>query len=159
MTGWTGRTATEIAAAVGVGQVAPREVVAEHLALIERLDPHVGAFRKVLAERALHDADALAGRADLAALPLAGVPVAIKDNLPVEGEATRHGSAATPDTPATADHETVRRLRAAGAPGAAGRLPLSVQLVAPPGGELRLLALAAELERRRPWPRTAPEAG
>ncbi|MFI6447211.1 amidase [Kitasatospora sp. NPDC050543] len=115
MTGWTGRTATEIAAAVGVRQVAPREVVAEHLALIERLDPHVGAFRKVLAERALHDADALAGRADLAALPLAGVPVAIKDNLPVEGEATRHGSAATPDTPATADHETVRRLRAAGA--------------------------------------------
>ncbi|WP_371494241.1 amidase family protein [Kitasatospora sp. NBC_00374] len=115
MTGWTGRTATETAEAVRAGKVTPREVVAEHLARIERLDPHLGAFRKVLAERALHDADALADRPDLAALPLAGVPVAVKDNLPVEGEATRNGSAATPATPAAADHETVRRLRAAGA--------------------------------------------
>lgn len=36
-------------------------------------------------------------------------------------------------------------------------LPLAVQMVAPPGGERRLLALAAELERRRPWERTAPD--
>jgi len=35
-------------------------------------------------------------------------------------------------------------------------LPLGVQLVAPPGGEARLLALAGVLERLRPWPRTAP---
>ena len=35
-------------------------------------------------------------------------------------------------------------------------LPVAVQLVAPPGGEARLLAVAAQLERARPWPRTAP---
>src|SRR5206468_9412124 len=33
--------------------------------------------------------------------------------------------------------------------------PVAVQLVAPPGGEARLLAVAAQLERARPWPRTA----
>ena len=33
--------------------------------------------------------------------------------------------------------------------------PLSVQLVAKPGGETMLLALAAQLEQLRPWPRTA----
>jgi amidase len=33
--------------------------------------------------------------------------------------------------------------------------PLSVQLVARPGGEARLLGLAATIERLRPWPRTA----
>ncbi|MGK4578895.1 amidase [Kitasatospora sp. HPMI-4] len=115
MADWVGRTAVEIAEAVRRRAVAPREVVAEHLARIERVDPRVGAFRKVLAASALAEADALARRADLAALPLAGVPVAVKDNLPVAGEATRNGSAATPDTPAAADHETVRRLRAAGA--------------------------------------------
>ncbi|WP_033820310.1 amidase, partial [Kitasatospora sp. MBT63] len=115
MTGWTRRTATEIAEGVRSGRVTPRDVVADHLALIERLDPQIGAFRKVLAARALREAQALAGRADLGTLPLAGVPVAVKDNLAVEGEATRNGSAATPDTPAAADHETVRRLRAAGA--------------------------------------------
>jgi amidase len=41
--------------------------------------------------------------------------VAVKDNLAVRGESTRVGSAATPDTPADADHVTVARLRAAGA--------------------------------------------
>jgi amidase len=35
-------------------------------------------------------------------------------------------------------------------------LPLAVQLVAPPGNEELLLSLAAQLERRRPWPRFAP---
>ena len=34
--------------------------------------------------------------------------------------------------------------------------PLSVQLVAPLGGEARLLGLAAQLERLRPWSRLAP---
>ncbi|GAA2146187.1 amidase [Kitasatospora kazusensis] len=115
MTGWVGRRAVEIAEAVRSGKVTPRQVVAEHLARIKDVDARVGAFRKVLAERALGEADALAERADLAVLPLAGVPVAIKDNLPVAGEATRHGSAATSASPAAADHETVRRLRAAGA--------------------------------------------
>jgi amidase len=36
-------------------------------------------------------------------------------------------------------------------------LPLGVQLVARPGGESTLLGLAAQLERLRPWPRTAPD--
>jgi amidase len=35
-------------------------------------------------------------------------------------------------------------------------LPLSVQLVARPGNELMLLKLAAQLEKLRPWQRTAP---
>lgn len=115
MTNWAGRTAAEIAAAVREKRVTPREVVAEHLARIEALDGRVGAFRVVRARAALAEADEVGARADLAELPLAGVPVAIKDNLAVRGEATRNGSAATPDTPADADHVTVARLRAAGA--------------------------------------------
>ncbi|MEH0653952.1 amidase family protein [Streptomyces scabiei] len=115
MTSWTGRTAAEIAAAVREGRVTPREVVAEHLARIEALDGHIGAFRSVRAQAALAEADEVAGRADLAGLPLAGVPVAVKDNLGVRGESTLNGSAATPRTPAGDDHVTVARLRAAGA--------------------------------------------
>ncbi|WP_330461099.1 amidase family protein [Streptomyces sp. NBC_00820] len=115
MSSWAGRTAAEIAAAVREKRVTPREVVAEHLARIERLDGRVGAFRVVRAEAALAEADELTARADLASLPLAGVPVAVKDNLSVRGESLRNGSAATPDTPAAEDHVTVARLRAAGA--------------------------------------------
>ncbi|MFJ2827910.1 amidase [Streptomyces sp. NPDC087263] len=114
MTTWVGRTAAEIAAAVREKRVTPREVVAEHLARIELLDARVGAFRTLRAEASLAEADELATR-DLDGLPLAGVPVAVKDNLPVRGEANRLGSAATPDTPADHDHVTVARLRAAGA--------------------------------------------
>ncbi|KUN86379.1 amidase [Streptomyces griseoruber] len=115
MTTWVGRTAVEIAAAVREKRVTPREVVAEHLARIARLDGRIGAFRVVRAEAALTEADEVAARSDLAELPLAGVPVAVKDNLAVRGESTRVGSAATPDTPAGADHVTVARLREAGA--------------------------------------------
>ncbi|MFR9799487.1 amidase [Streptomyces sp. MS06] len=115
MTRWVGRTAAEIAAAVREGRAEPRTVVEEHLARIERLDARIGAFRTVRAQAALAEADALAARADLAGLPLAGVPVAVKDNLPVRGESCRIGSAATPDSPAAEDHVTVARLRAAGA--------------------------------------------
>jgi amidase len=115
VTSWVGRTATEIAAAVREKRAAPREVVAGHLARIERLDARVGAFRVVRSEAALAEADELAGRADLAELPLAGVPVAVKDNLAVRGESNRNGSAATADAPADHDHPTVARLRAAGA--------------------------------------------
>ncbi|UUU26435.1 amidase [Streptomyces sp. DSM 40750] len=115
MTSWVGRTAVETAAAVRERRVTPREVVAEHLARIEALDGRVGAFRKVRTKAALAEADEVAGRADLAELPLAGVPVAVKDNLAVRGESTRNGSVATPDTAAEDDHVTVARLRAAGA--------------------------------------------
>jgi len=115
LTSWAGRTAVEIATAVREKRVAPREVVAEHLARIDRLDGRIGAFRTVRAEAALAEADEVAARGDLTELPLAGVPVAVKDNLAVRGESVRNGSAATPDTPAERDHETVARLRAAGA--------------------------------------------
>ncbi|WP_432041142.1 amidase [Streptomyces cadmiisoli] len=115
MTSWVGRTAVEIAAAVHEKRVTAREVVAEHLARIERIDGRIGAFRTVRAQAALAEADEVGARGDLAELPLAGVPVAVKDNLAVRGEAMRIGSAATPDTPSGQDHVTVARLRAAGA--------------------------------------------
>jgi amidase len=35
-------------------------------------------------------------------------------------------------------------------------VPLSVQLVAPPGNEARLLAVAAQLEQLAPWQPVAP---
>jgi amidase len=115
MAGWVGRSAGQISAAVRGGEVTPAQVVREHLAQIDRLEPQVGAFVRVLADRAVTEAEALSGRGDLAALPLAGVPIAIKDNIAVAGEPTRHGSAATDDTPAARDHDVVRRLREAGA--------------------------------------------
>jgi amidase len=112
---WVGRTAQEMAHAVRGGVAEPREVVRQHLDRIERLNAQLGAFRVIRREAALAEAAALAARPDLAELPLAGVPVAVKDNVAVAGEQTRNGSAASPETQNEADHPIVARLRAAGA--------------------------------------------
>ena len=64
---------------------------------------------------ALHEAQALARRDDLEDLPLAGVPVAVKENMRVAGLPTRHGSQAIRHEIARADSAIVRRLRSAGA--------------------------------------------
>jgi len=100
---------------VRAGKVTPADAVRQHLSQIEKLDGELGAFQVVRTEKALAEADAVGARDDLASLPLAGVPVAIKDNVAVAGEPMREGSPARPDTPSTEDHEVVRRLRAAGA--------------------------------------------
>ena len=92
------------------GQVHPRELVELFLGRIEALNPRLNAFRVTLAEEALSAAD---GPVDPTA-PLAGVPVAVKDDTPVAGQATTRGSR-TFGPPAPADAEVVRRLRAAGA--------------------------------------------
>lgn len=115
MATWACRTATEIAAAVRSGAASARDVVAEHLDRIARLNPELGAFVRVRSADALSEADQVDVRPDRAELPLAGVPVAIKDNVPVAGEPMRLGSAAAPDTPQAEDHPVVARLRAAGA--------------------------------------------
>lgn len=110
--GWT---AAAIAEGVRSGALSPVDVVREHLAQIARHDARIGAFERVRGEAALREAALLAADPRLPALALAGVPVAVKDNIPVAGEPLRAGSAATAEQPSSSDHEVVRRLRAAGA--------------------------------------------
>jgi amidase len=112
---WVGETAVGIAAAVRAGRVTPTEVLEEHLERIDALDGQLGAFPLLRTEEIRAEARALESRDDLGELPLAGVPVAIKDSIDVAGAPTRSGSAATSQEPAEADAELVRRLRAAGA--------------------------------------------
>ena len=100
---------------IASGEVSSREVTEAYLERIARLDPLLNAFRIVLAERALIEADqADSRRRGGDSRPLLGVPIAIKDDTDVAGEVTARGTNAYGD-PATADAEVVRRLRAAGA--------------------------------------------
>ena len=110
-----GLSAHAIAQRVRAGALSPVDVVREHLRHIATADAAIGAFQRLRPDAALREAEALARHPTLASLPLAGVPIAVKDNVPVAGEPMRVGSAATADTPSTTDHEVVRRLRAAGA--------------------------------------------
>jgi amidase len=97
------------------GQVTPRELVEIALERIATLDPKLNAFRVVFAERALQEADAAGARVGAAAgQPLLGVPIAVKDDMPVAGESRVLGSNAH-GGPEPVDAEIVTRLRAAGA--------------------------------------------
>jgi amidase len=109
------KTAVDIAAAVRARSVSAAEITRRYLKRIEKLEPALHAFQVVRADKALAEAEQLDQRPDLADLPLAGVPVAIKDNFNVAGEPTRLGSAATSSKPVESDDELVRRLRTAGA--------------------------------------------
>jgi amidase len=95
---------------VRTGEVHPRELVELCLRRIEALDPSLNAFRITLAEEALEGGDRAVDSGGL----LAGVPVAIKDEMAVAGQSLTRGSRSY-GPPERTDAEIVRRLRAAGA--------------------------------------------
>ena len=100
---------------VRAGEVSPTELVQLSLDRIARLDPQLNAFRKVLAEKALLEAEQAEARLKAGEeRPLLGVPIAIKNEVDVAGEVNTHGTDGFTE-PAAADSEMVRRLREAGA--------------------------------------------
>jgi amidase len=100
---------------IRAGEISSRELVELYLERIGRFDGQLNAFRVVLGERALAEADqADARRAASEDDPLLGVPIAVKDEIDVAGDITGHGTNAYGE-PAAADAEIVRRMRAAGA--------------------------------------------
>ena len=144
--------ASEMASLVRERLVSPVELVSAHLERIAAVDPALAAFQVVRADRAIAEAAALAERPDLADLPLAGVPVAIKDNVDVAGEPTRMGSAATSPSPADADDELVARLRAAGCV-VVGKTQLPELAIWP------FTEPAAAAATRNPWNRSRTPGG
>ena len=110
-----GLPATELATRVRSGELTAVDVVRAHLAHLDAVEPRVGAFRVVRREAALAEAHAVDTALTRFAMPLAGVPVAVKDNVAVAGEVCTDGSAARTGPPETRDAEVVRRLRRAGA--------------------------------------------
>jgi amidase len=107
------RPATELAAMVRSGEVSARELVEACYEAIGRLNGELNAFVTLCEDRALAEADALAADDQL---PLAGVPVAIKDLGPLtEGIRTTFGTRLLGDWVPDHDSALVRRLRQAGA--------------------------------------------
>jgi len=132
---------------IRAGEISSRELVDIFLERIERLDPLLNSFRIVYPERAREEA----GEADrrVAAgetAPLLGVPIALKDEIDVEGELSTHGSAGFV-RPADADASHYRRLREAGAV-LIGRTTLSELAIWP------FTETEAWGETKNPWDRT-----
>jgi aspartyl-tRNA(Asn)/glutamyl-tRNA(Gln) amidotransferase subunit A len=110
-------TALDIAAAVRAGERPAADVVDEHLAAIAARETEIHAFNLVLAEEARHAAVAIDRRvaAGEDPGPLAGVPVALKDNICTEGIPTTCSSRILDGWRPPYDATVVERLADAGA--------------------------------------------
>jgi amidase len=108
--------AVDLAARLARKEVSAREVMAAHLAQIERINPKVNAIVTLVAEQAM----AGAARADEAIMrgdpvgALHGLPVAHKDLVDTAGIRTTRGSPFYRDHVPTVDALIVTRIRAAG---------------------------------------------
>ena len=107
----------EIAAAVRAGEISARSVLEKTLQRVDELEGTLHCFNEVTAEKAMAAADAVdravgSGRDPG---PLAGVPIALKDNLCTEGIPTTCSSRILAGWLPPYDATAVRRLRSAGA--------------------------------------------
>ncbi len=112
-----GLTAVEIAEGVRSGRLKARAVLEEHLARLAAAEPEVHAFNLVIADAARAAADevdaAVAAGRDPG--PLAGVPIALKDNLCTRGVTTTCSSRILEHWVPPYDATVVQRVVAAGA--------------------------------------------
>lgn len=111
------RTALDIAAAVSDGSESALSVLDDYLRRIDEREDEVNAFNLVLADQAREAAVAIdqrvAAGADVG--PLAGVPIAIKDNLCTRGVPTTCSSKILEGWQPPYDATVVQRLAEAGA--------------------------------------------
>ena len=91
-------TAAEIAEAVRSKQRSAAEVLDEHLARVREREADIHAFNLVMEDQARADASAVDQRvaAGEDPGPLAGVPVALKDNFTTRGRRPRRSTNGSP---------------------------------------------------------------
>ena len=109
--------AAATAAAVRAGELSPVSAVQAFLERIDRLDSRLNAYITVTREEAMTQALAVEQQVQAGQNPgpLAGVPVAVKDQFWTEGILTSNGSRVYRDFVPAEDATIIRRLREAGA--------------------------------------------
>ena len=110
--------AAELAAMIARKDVSAREAVTSHAARIESLEEKVAAFITTTFDLAYEIADTVDTKIGAGETlgPLAGVPLALKDILCVDGIRTTAGSKILDEHRPPYDATVVQRLRAAGIP-------------------------------------------
>jgi amidase len=110
-------SAVETAAAIRDGRTTAQEVVQAHLQRMRAVNPKLNAVVVDLGEQAIEAAQAAdrVQRQGGATGPLHGVPVTVKINIDVQGQANSNGVPFFKDNIAPADSPVVANLRKAGA--------------------------------------------
>ena len=114
MSGPGSRSIGELLGMYRKGSLTPRETVEDCISAIDERDRVVGAFLEVFREEAVEKAKELEGE-DPSALPLYGIPVAVKDNICTRGLPTTCASRILAGYRPPYDATAVERLKVAGA--------------------------------------------
>jgi aspartyl-tRNA(Asn)/glutamyl-tRNA(Gln) amidotransferase subunit A len=109
------KDAYEIQSAVNAGEVSAREVAAGALKRIESVDSRLGVFLTIEPPRVLARADEIDRAVKERKLPLAGVPIAIKDNICTRSFRTTCGSRILENYIPPYNATVIERLERAGA--------------------------------------------
>ncbi|HAN30684.1 MAG TPA: Asp-tRNA(Asn)/Glu-tRNA(Gln) amidotransferase GatCAB subunit A [Myxococcales bacterium] len=111
------QTLIAVAEDVNQGRSSALEIAEQHLERIERIDSKINAFVDVDRDQTLHSARAVdnAIAKGQRNLPLAGVPISIKDLIAVQNRPLRAGSKILGDYRPAHDATVVSKLKAAGA--------------------------------------------
>ena len=110
-------TMTELGRLLAAGETSSEQLTRAYLDRIARYNGQLNAYLRVFESEALDaardlDRERAAGRVRGT---LHGIPLAFKDIIDIRGHPTTAGGVLLPDTPARADAEVTRRLRASGA--------------------------------------------
>jgi aspartyl-tRNA(Asn)/glutamyl-tRNA(Gln) amidotransferase subunit A len=108
-------TCASAARAVATGEMSATELTEAALAAVASRDSSVGAFLELHADRALRRAKEIDASPEARRAPLAGVPVALKDNLCLRGQRTTAGSRILANFSAPYTASAVARLEKSGA--------------------------------------------
>jgi len=111
-------TALELGRAIKAGEVSCRQAVEAYMEAIEEKDPAVNAYITVMKDQALAKADQIQKKIDAGEFsdsPLAGVPVAVKDNMCTKGTLTSAASKILNNFLPPYDATVVEKIEAAGA--------------------------------------------
>lgn len=113
----TGLTALELGKQIRSGQISVEEAVKDALCEIQKKEPDIHSFVTIEEEGAIRSAREVQRKINDGTLkgPLAGVPVAVKDNICIKGMRTTCGSKMLSDFVPAYTAEAVKRLQQAGA--------------------------------------------
>jgi len=111
------KTALELASEIRTGKTTSREVLEAHLDRVEKINPHVNAVVRVMADDArvaADAADAAVKRGDTLG-PLHGVPLSVKENIDIAGLPTTQGIPLLAEAVPPADAPIIEKMKRAGA--------------------------------------------
>ena len=109
-------SATRLSARLAAGKIAPTDLLDHVLRRVDALNPAINAIVALCpdARAAAEESEVRLARGE-ARSPLEGIPLTVKDNIPVKGVAATWGSRVFADFVPDRDELAVARLRAAGA--------------------------------------------